>query len=247
MDKSVQITLIVVAGFVILGILGFMALENANNPYEDNTLSVNGNGKVDASPDLVVVYFNIETKGDTSKAASDSNTEIYNDLKSSLMALGFSEDEIQTQSYSVNPNYVWENNQNKQEGYIATHQVKVEFSIEDKEKISDVIDSGVDSGAGISYVSFELSQELQSQYKAEAIEMASKDAKSKAEALANGLDKSVGKLVSVSLDDYYYYPFRAYDSAVSGSAGAEVIKESANITPSTQEVTASVTAVFRIN
>lgn len=245
-DKSVQVTSIIVGGIIILSLMSFIFSNNLGTTSIKDTISVSGQASVDVVPNLVSVYFNIQTKGDTSSEASDSNTKIYESLKSSLMSVGFSESEIKTQSYNVYPDYTYENGKRKDNGFVATHLVKVEFSAEEKERISQSIDAGVSSGAGINSINFELSDDLQSDYKAQAIELASKDARTKADAAAKGLGKKTGSLVSVSVDEFYYYPFVAYAES-SGTASTDQIKESASITPSSQEVSARVTAVFRIS
>jgi len=43
----------------------------------------------------------------------------------------------------------------------------------EKDKITSVIDSGTNAGAGISYINFELSPELEQEYKSLAIKTAS--------------------------------------------------------------------------
>ena len=245
MDKSVQITLIVVIGVVLLGIVGLSVYQSTNSLGKD-TVSVNGVSNIEVSPDLVSIYFTIQTKGTTSKEATDSNNEIYNELKSSLMNSGFTESEIQTQSFNVQPNYIYSNSQRKQDGFLATHSIIIKFPTGDTEKISNAIDSGTNANATISYISFELSPALESTYKAQAIENASKDARTKAEAVASGLNKKVGDLVSVNVDNYVYYPVRTYDAATSSSSSSAEIKQAAEITPSKQTVSASVTAVFKI-
>ena len=103
-DNSVLITLIIVAGVLILGIIAFAF---ANNTIYAKTISSTGTATIKVVPDLVVVYFNIQTQGETSAEASDKNTEIYDKMKNFLLIAGISEDEIQTESISVYPEYFW--------------------------------------------------------------------------------------------------------------------------------------------
>jgi uncharacterized protein YggE len=121
------------------------------------------------------------------------------------------------------------------------------MSTSESDKIGTAIDAGVDAGAAISYINFELSPEKQNQYKSEAIKQAAEDARIKAEALANGVDKELGKLVSVSEGSFGYDPWRVY-GAVSGASDAAMAKEATTeIQPSEQEVSASVTVVYKLN
>ena len=156
----------------------------------------------------------------------------------------FERKDIVTQSFSVNPNYEWNNGDNKQKGYIAQHYLKVEMSSDETDKIGEAIDAIVDNAASLSYVNFELSQENQNKYKTEAMKLAAQDATAKAEGVAEGLGKSLGSLVSVTINDYGYVPWLAYDA--SGVPAAEAREAATSIVPSEQEISASVTAVFKI-
>ena len=201
-------------------------------------------------PDLITVYFNIETSGDTSSEAKDANSEISEKLIIELAKNGFDRSDLKTQGFNVYPDYIWEDRTRKENGYKASHSLKFELSSKDFDKVGDVIDSGVDSGAGISYINFELSQELQNQYKAQALELASKDARIKAEAVASGFGKKVGRLVSVQVSDFGYYPWAVYarsDGAEGGANEVTALKEAAvNIEPGEKEISARVSAVFKI-
>lgn len=237
-SNSVKITLIIVVGVLLLGLLSF------NFFRENTTLNVNGNSVVKAVPNLVVIYFNIETKASTSQEAKDNNAEIVNELTNNLVNLGFEKKNIVTENYNINENCEWKSSGKICNGYVATHSIKIEMPAE-SDKAGQVIDAGVNAGATISYINFELSQEMQNQYKSQAINLAAQDAKIKAESLASGLGKEVGDLISVSVDNFYYSPWRLYESA--GVADSDVAKESVtNIQPGEREISASVNAVFKL-
>lgn len=245
MQKSVQITWIIVIAVLILAFGGMYFYKT--NFSNQNTILVNGQATEKVTPDLISIYFNVDTKGTTSKEADDANSLIVNKLKNAIVSLGFSEDELKTQNYNIYPNYDYTNGQ-KINGYTASHSLRIGFSIDKKNKIGNVIDAGANAGAGISYINFELSPTLEQQYKTQAIQTAADDARTKAEAIAQGFNKKLGRLVSVSLDSFNYYPFRAYDSSASGTApSAESAKAATSITPSEQDVTAYVTAIYRLS
>ena len=239
LNKSSEITLIIVVGAIILGLIWM----NSGGSSYNNTISVSGQATIDVMPDLVSVYFNVDTQGATADEASDKNTEIVNALTSAMISLGFEESDLKTQGFSVYPEYNYPSNTVK--GYRATHSLKIELPA-DSEKIGDVVSSGLDSGAGISYINFELTQESQNAYKAESMKLAAQDATSKAEAVAEGLDKSLGSLVSVSVDSYDYYPWMARDFSGGSVSSAEIKEDAASITPSEQQISSTVTAVFKI-
>jgi uncharacterized protein YggE len=246
LQKSVQITLIIAAAVIILTIIGIVYF---NSTSTSDTIQVNGQATSKVSPDLISVYFNVQTKGATSKEASDANTLIVNKLTANLVALGFSESDLTTESYNIYPEYDYTNGQ-KFLDYAATNSLKIELPVSQKSKTSSVVDAGTNAGAGISYINFELTPALQQSAKKAAIENASIDARTKAEALASGFNKQLGRLVSVSLDQFNYNPWPIYassDSSGGGVSGAPAAKSAAaNINPSNQDVSASVTAVYKL-
>jgi hypothetical protein len=242
-DRKVLITGMIILGAIIVALI---FSNSFNSGSMKNTISSTGQTTIKVMPDLVNVYFNVQTKALTADEASNKNSEIVAQMKSSLISLGFAEDEIKTQGFSVYPEYDWRSGTQKITGYAATHIVSVQILIEEKEKIGSALDAGISAGAGINYINYELTEEHQKSYKVDAIKAATEDATDKARALAEGAGQNLGRLVSISTNDYSYVPWMAYGTADSGGvvkSGAEI---ATSITPSEQEVSASVTAVFKI-
>ncbi len=235
----------IIAGVILVIALAALLILGNQGPSNENIMNVQGLSTIKVLPDKVSIYFNIQTNGTTTAEANDANTAIYNKLHDALLAQGFNDSDIGTQSFNVYPNTYYDNGKTVDEGFIASHILKVELSANDTTRLSSIVDDGINVGAGISSIDFELSQSLQNKYKAQAIELASQDAETKAEALAAGFGKSVGSLVSVSVDNYNYAPWVVY-SAGSGVAAPEVMKTVANIQPTEQDVTASVTATYKL-
>lgn len=242
MDKGVQKILIIVGGILVALLFVFVFI---NNSVNTSTISSTGIAKIEVLPDFIVVYFNVETQGTTADEASDKNSEIVEKMKNSLLKNGIKEEWIKTQSFSVNPNYDYRTGTQKILGYTAYHILKVEIGVSEKDKIGNVIDSGIGAGAGISYINYELSEENHSRYKREAIKKATEDARLKAEALAEGSGSRLGSLVSISTSEFGYVPWIAATSedVKAANSGAEIVT---SINPSEQEISATVTAVFKI-
>ncbi len=244
-NTAIGVTAILSALIIIIAVIALVAFKPVSS---GNTVNVQGTATIKAMPDLITVSFNIETKNATSAGATEANDKIYDELVNQLVLLGFEKEKIVTDSFNVYPNYNWVNGRQLDNGFRATHSVKVELSMNQSDMISEVIDAGVNAGAGVSYINFELTKESQNKYKAEAMKMAAEDARVKAEAVASGFDKKVGNLVSTSVNDYGYYPWNLYSSSSSG-AGEDVAmakQVAANIQPGEEEITASVSAVFKL-
>ncbi len=246
-NKTIVATSII-AGVVLIVALSFLFVFQPKASSTTDSITVQGISSVKATPDLLSVYFNIETKGKTSAEASSANAEILGNLTKALIAQGFDEEEIKTENFNVYPNTYWENDKMKEDGFKATHSVIVELSLTEFDKASEVIDAGVEAGAGVSYINFELTQEAQNKYKAEALKLAAQDAKVKAESIAIGFDKQVGKLVSVAVNEFGYYPWNVYSTGgASRMEDAAMAKEVAmNIQPTEQDISASISAVYRM-
>lgn len=236
----------IVSGVIL--IIALSALFLFKPMSSQNTVSVEGIATVSAMPDEIGVYFNIETKGDTSSEAKDANSLILDKLISNLGNLGYERSEIVTENYNIYPDYDYVDGERIDKGFRAVHSLKVMVNTDETEKLGSIVDAGVDAGAGISYINFELSQESQNKYKAEAMKIAASDAKVKAESVAEGFDKKVGKLVSVNVNDFGYYPWNVYSaSGMTKTEDSVAAREAVtNIQPGEREVTARISATYKI-
>ena len=212
---------------------------------DTNTITSTGDAKINAEPDITSVYFFVETKDKSAETAKNSNNIIFNRIKSRLISAGINEKDMGTEQFSVNENFEWNGTASNRIGFIAQHHGKV--NLKDLDKSGKVIDAIIDNDGRINYINFELSQERQNEYKSQALKLATEDARKKAEAIADGLDKRVGRLVSVSTSDFYYNPWPIYaarDGAIMEKAS---VKEAvSDISPSEKEVTARVVVRYRI-
>lgn len=243
----------IIAGVIL--IIAFLALNTFNSvvPSSKNSVTVQGSSTIKAMPDLVSIYITIQTNGTTSAEATTENTKMYYNLVEEMVLAGFSEEDLKTESFSVYENTYWdyEEERSKTDGYIANHYLRVELASDEMNKVSKVVDAAVKAEAGISYINFELSPESQNDYKAQALKQASEDAMIKAESIASGFDKEVGRLLSVQTSDFGYYPWNVYTARSAGGMYMEedavMAKEAAmSIQPGEEEIYASISATFQI-
>ncbi len=242
METGVKITLIIVGTVILLALLG-TGIYFQIKPTQ--TVNVEGISQFKAIPDKVVIYFNVQTEGNTSKEAKDKNAEIVDKAITNLIKEGFERKEITTENFNIYPRYSWENGKRKLIGYQASHTLKVIFSTDNIDLIGKAIDAAVNAGAGISYINFELSTEKQNEYKALALKQATEDARIKAESIAEGLGKKIGRVVSVSSQEFNYHPWRLYESTIKASA-EEVKQAVTNIQPGEREISARVSVIYAL-
>lgn len=241
METSVKITLIIVATILLLALAGIGIYLQSQSGEE---VTVNGIAEVKAEPDIISVYFNVETNGSTAKKAKDSNAEIVDEVIIGMVKLGLERKDIQTENFNVRQDYGWVDGERVNKGYRATHRIKVELDSDKKELVGNVIDEGVDSGSEISYINFELSRDRQNELKRKALREATEDGRSKAEGIASGLGKSLGDVVSIRSQEFSYNPWRMYGGK---AANVESAKEAlTNIQPGEKTVSGRVEVVYEI-
>ena len=248
MDKSIQMTLIIAVTILIIFGIGAMMVYNVMPTNLKNTITVSGSSTLDVTPDLVTVYFNVETNGSPAQIAKDENAKIVDDVITDLVKKGFAREDIQTLNFNIYPWQTWENGRTVDRGYKASHQIRIELKENKFSIVGDVIDAGADAGAQISSINFELSQDKQNEYKAQALKEAGEEARIQAESAAEGVGKSIGAVVKLSVDDYNYRPWGIYATAsYGGMEDVAMAKEAVtNIAPSTQEVTGTVSVTYKL-
>jgi uncharacterized protein YggE len=236
-------TAIIVALIVIIGaIVGVVLLKSGS--VSEQTVSASGNYQKAVAPDQVVIYVLVQTRDNISADnAKNENARISDNVMTALIKAGLEKKDIETEYYNIYPEYDWSDGSQKLIGYVASNSLKV--TTKDFTNAGKIVDGAVNAGALINNINFELSNEKSNEYKAVALAEASKDAKIKAESIAAGLGKSLGKLVSVSANDYNYYPYPIYArSEMAG--GSDAMKVATDINPQNVDISASATVVYEI-
>ena len=167
----------------------------------DRTVSVSGSGTVAAEPDQVVVRLGVETMEETADAALSGNSEQMEAVIAALVEAGVSEENIQTQTVQLRPEYAsperepGEPRPRELVGYVAANVVRV--SSEDVGGIGELLDAATQAGAnrveGISFEATEPGEVL-----GEARELAWEDAQQKAEQLTGLAGAELGDVLSIS-------------------------------------------------
>jgi hypothetical protein len=246
-SNSVKVTLIVVATVVVLAIVALAVFLSLRPGV---TIMSNGMAQVKAMPDVVSIYINIETIGKTTKEANDKNTVIFDSLSTELIKLGLERKDITTESFNVYPEYDWNNGNQQLIDYKATHILKIELTLtQGTNDIGDIIDVVSNENAYVSSINFELSLAKQNEYKAQALKLATADAKIKAESIALGAGKKLGSIVSITDSSFNYYPYALYTKdAMVGAAesNSQARQTIVNLQPGEQDVTAQVSVMYKL-
>lgn len=198
-------------------------------------LKVEGKGSVMAQPDMAEVVLGVSTEDKQLKAAQEENAKIAAQILNTLRTLGVDPEDIQTQSYTIEPQYDYVEGKQVFRSYRVLYQFKV--TIRNIDGVGEIIDAAVESGANIvNSISFTISDP--SMYYQQALNSAIDDALSKAGTIGSKLGVKIFPTpVSIFEEGYQY------GSPVS-IAFQQVAVAATPIQTGQIEVTARIEAVF---
>lgn len=213
--------------------------KQAKTIQSQRTITVSAEGKVITAPDLATINFSVLTESKTAKEAQTKNTEKMNSVIEYLKSIGIESKDIKTTSYYLYPKYEYPNGRSILVGYTLTNSVNIKTKKFDL--IGEIISKSVELGINqVGDVQFSI--ENPDDLKAEAGEIAMKNAKEKASRLATQAGVSLGKIITFSESDTGNYPMPYYMKAevmdgMGGGApapqieqGSQEIRMVANIT-----------------
>lgn len=202
----------------------------------DYRMTIIGRGKVNAAPDKATIVLGVVTEGKELKAIQQENAVKMSQILRTIEGLGISKEDIGTQTYDISIIYDYVDNKRIFRGYRVMNTIKVD--LRDLQKIGEVIDAAVASGANqVENVNFTLSDP--SIYYRRALNLAVRDAVLNAKSIERTLRIAVDEIpVNIMEEANSYIPL-AIKSAVSTYEAATPI------TPGMLEITATVKAVFR--
>lgn len=214
-----------------------------------NTISVTGEGKVSAVPDLATVNIGVLSQGATAVDVKNQNNEKVNKVVAFIKAQGVDAKDITTTQFSFYPTQDYNNGTPKITGYQGNQSVTVKVRGVDKSQsvLEKILDGSVNNGAnqinGVN-LTVEKPTDLQNQ----ARKLAIADAKVKARQLADEAGLKLGKVVSVSESSGGYpgpIPY-AVNSAYGLGGGTMEKSIAPDIQTGSQEISETMTVVFEL-
>ena len=207
------------------------------------TITVQGEGKVIATPDIASLNFGVNTgRQHTAEDAMEDLSEKMNAVIAAVKEKGIEEKDIATQHLSLRPSYDWKEGERIDRGFEASQNLTVK--VRDVDNIGEVLTAAASAGANqAGGVNFTIDDpEL---LQVEAREEALKKGKEKAQMLSEQLGKTLGKLKGFSEGGVQPVYSRAVmmDEAVGygGGGGAPV-----PVPAGEQEVRVSVTMTYEL-
>ena len=171
-----------------------IATSAAAQTVESPQIIVTGEGVVKATPDQAWVSIGSETRSKISKDAQQRNAEAMTAVIQKIMSFGIQKDAIKTTAIDLQMEFDYANGKQTPRGYVARNTVEVR--VDELPKLGDVLDAVVNSGAtNLHGVRFDVKQ--RDQLEAAALQTAVKNASAKAQAIAQGSNRAVDRILKI--------------------------------------------------
>ena len=202
----------------------------------NSTITVQGNASVSAEADIVTIMVNASMTAGTMMDAQMQVSAVVEDATRKLMELGVLGTDIVTTDYGYNPQYSYESDVRRLIGYQASHTLSI--TCRDVEMLDSVIGVVTDSGMSDIYsVSYDVAD--RSGLYMQALDLAIRAAKEKADAMAAAGGKTVVGLESLTENQSYDMRYALKTEAAADAAGMNTGIRAGGV-----NVSASVTAVY---
>lgn len=206
-----------------------------------HTITIAGEGKVTAIPDVAVVMLGMHTERKNVAEAQRENTRVINSLIDRVKQLGVAKEDVVTSQYTVYPQYDYDDGRQRLRGYSVDQQLTVK--VRDFEDISPLISTvgelGLNQVGGVQFT-IDDPESFRQQARVKALAQA----KAKAQALAGAAGVRLGRIIEFSEGSSSFPPPMPYlERAVGlgGDAAAAPVIE-----PGSQEVLVSVTVRYEL-
>jgi len=114
-------------------------------PASKRTVSVSGTGSVTAEADNATIVLSVINRSKDVSTAAKENAAKMTAVQKAIQASGISKSSISTQNYSIFQESTYNKGTHIPGDYRVTNEVKV--SVQDLDKVSDVIDTAIKAGA----------------------------------------------------------------------------------------------------
>lgn len=164
---------------------------------EVQTVSVTGNGVVNALPDRATVRMSIVSRDKQLDVAQAATAKVTAAILALTDELDIERSKVDTTGATVRPDYRWNRDTEQQEllGYFAERQMTIK--VDDLDSVGIVVERAI--AAGVNQVSPpQLESSRRDELHREALALAAKDARANAEVLAETLGAELGEPISIS-------------------------------------------------
>lgn len=212
-------------------------------PQESGTIHVTGSGSVVGEPDIATLHLGVSVEKKTVAEAREAAAVAMTAVIDTLKASGIAENDIQTERFSIYPQYDYTDNGRVLRGYSVNNTVSTK--VRDLESLSEVIDAAAEAGGDIIVVnSIQFMIEDTTPLQTQARGLAVKNAEAKAQTLADASSVTLGKPITITETLHAASPPIAY--AEEAAFAADVARSKTPIEAGELTVTVNVTVVYEI-
>jgi len=242
LNKVFMLTAILVVG-VLIFFVGEMFLQQKTIDKASNfQITVSGEGKVYAKPDVAIVDLGVTTQGNTTAEVIKNNTDKMNAVIQAVKDSGVDEKDILSTAYNLSPLYNYTEAAGRIfQGYVLNQNIEVK--IRDFAKIGDILSKATAKGANLAN-NLQFTIDNQEQFKQEARAKAIAQAKANAENLSKESGIKLGKLINVY--ENYIYPMAYSKAAGIGGGGSDSAVPVPTIQPGQQEINITINLTYQI-
>ena len=212
---------------------------------EGRSIHVNGSGSVTGEPDIASLYLGVSVEKKTVEEAREAAASAMTAVIDSLKANAIAENDIQTENFSIYPQYDWTEEGRVLRGYRVNNSVRAK--VRDLETLSDIIDDATGAGGDIVVVdSIQFMIEDPTPLQAQARALAVKNAEAKAQTLAEASGVTLGKPITITETSHAAGPPIAYAEAAEFDVADDSVRSPTPIQAGELTVTINVTLVYEI-
>lgn len=202
-----------------------------------------GSGLVTGEPDIATLNLGVSVEKETVAEAREEAAIAMTAVIDSLETNDIAENDIQTERFSIYPQYNYTENGRVLRGYSVNNTVRAK--VRELESLSEVIDDAAEAGGDTVVVNniqfmIEDSTALQTQARALAV----KDAEAKAKTLADASGVTLGKPITITETSYTTPPPVAY--AAEAAFADDSARSATPIEAGELTVTVNITVVYEI-
>ncbi|MEK7063058.1 MAG: SIMPL domain-containing protein [Patescibacteria group bacterium] len=248
------VALLLLVGSIFVALLAIGAVRNLWEapPMIGNTITVEGQGRTTAIPNIATISFTVTGEGTNASQAQDAATKKINVAIDLLKKEGLEDEDVKTTSYNLSPKYSYPQpcyggvpcayDEQRVVGYTVNQSVEVK--VRDTGAVGDLMtvlgDAGISQLYGPNFTVEDMDTVM-----AEARRLAIEEAKEKADVLADDLDVSLVRIVSFYENQGGYPPVYYSKDMAMGGAVAES-RPAPSVPAGENEIVVSVSITYEI-
>lgn len=208
------------------------------------TITVSGEGKVAASPDLAMLSLGVQTgRQPSSEAAMQMLKKNMDAIIAAVKKAGVDPKDISTENFWLNPAYDWTDKGQVPRGFEANQSIRVK--VRNLDKASEILGAATAAGANqAGGIQFTIDDP--EKLRAEAREKAIEQAKQKAEVLAANLGKSLGRMRGFVEGGAAVPPMMMYDRALMTGGGGMAEASAVPLPAGEQDISMEVSITYEL-